>query len=67
MREGSLKSYIDRVLRASARPMRVVQITGAVLKAGYTTKNKTLAKSVGLALRDMAGVKKVGRGAFRAQ
>lgn len=66
LREGSLKSYIDRVLRASAKPMRVVQITAAVLKAGYKTKNKALAKSVGVALREMPGMKQVGRGTFRA-
>ncbi len=48
------------------KPMRVIQITAAVLKAGYSTKNKALAKSVGVALREMLGVKKVGRGTLRA-
>jgi hypothetical protein len=65
-REGSLKSYIDRVLRATRRPMRRAEVTAAVLKAGYQSRSKTLAKSVGVALRTMSGVKKIGRGVFRA-
>ena len=65
-REGSLKSYLDRVLRATRRPMRRAEVTAAVLKAGYKSRSKTLAKSVGVALRTMSGVKKIGRGVFRA-
>ena len=64
-REGSLKSYIEQVLRATRRPMRRAEITTAVLKAGYTSRSKTLAKSVGVALLTMPGVKKIGRGVFR--
>ena len=64
-RDGTLKSYIERVLRATRRPMRRAEVTAAVLKAGYQSSNKTLAKSVGVALRTMPGVKKIGRGVFR--
>ncbi len=32
-REGSLKSYIERVLRATRRPMRRAEVTAAVLSA----------------------------------
>jgi len=66
-RAGSLKSYVDRVLRASHRPLRVAEITAAVRQAGYKTRNRTLAKSVGVALVDLPGVKKVGRGVFSAK
>lgn len=63
-RKGSLKSYIIRVL--TGKPdMAVKDITAAVRSAGYPTKNKTLAKSVGNALTDMPNVVKVGRGRFR--
>ncbi len=46
--------------------MTVKDVTTAVRKAGYKSKNKTLDKSVGVALSEMPGVKKVGRGTFRA-
>ena len=65
-REGSLKSYVERVLRATRRPMRRAEVAAAVLKAGYTSRNKAFAKSVGVALRTMPGVKKIGHGVFRA-
>ena len=44
--------------------MRVAEITDAVVKAGYKTKNRTLAKSVGIALAHTPGVKRVERGVF---
>ena len=49
------------------RPMRRAEVAAAVLKAGYKSRSKTLAKSVGVALRTMPGVKKIGRGVFRAK
>lgn len=66
-REGSLKSYISRVLESAGRPMRVAEIADAVRKAGFKTRNKTLAKSVGNMLVDMPNVKKVDRGIFAAR
>jgi len=63
-RTGSLKAYIAQVLRGGG-VMAVKDITAAVVKSGYKSKNKTLAKSVGIALREMAGVAKVGRGKFK--
>jgi hypothetical protein len=63
-RTGSLKEYIINVLRGSG-VKSVKDITAAVLKAGYPTKNKTLDKSVGIALAQMPMVQKVGRGQFR--
>jgi hypothetical protein len=64
-REGSLKDVILKVLSNAGEPMKVADISDAVLKSGYSTKNKTLAKSVGIALAGMDGVKKVGRGLYR--
>lgn len=63
-RKGSLKEYIHRVL-ASGGTMAVKDITNGVVKAGFKSKNKTLAKSVGIALTQMPMVAKVGRGAFK--
>jgi hypothetical protein len=64
LRPGSLKAFIADVL-SSGGIMAVKDITSGVLKAGYKTQNKTLAKSVGIALTEMRGVAKVGRGRFR--
>ena len=66
-REGSLRSYVERVLRASGKPMRVAEITQAVRKAGYATSNKTLDKTVGITLAGIPGVRKVERGVYRAK
>jgi hypothetical protein len=63
-RAGSLKAYILDVLSGRG-VMAVKDITAGVLAGGYRTKNKTLAKSVGIALTEMRNVTKVGRGRFR--
>ncbi len=63
-RRGSVKEYITRAL-STGRPMAVKDITNAVKKMGYKSKNKTLAKSVGLACAQMPNIAKVGRGQFR--
>jgi uncharacterized C2H2 Zn-finger protein len=65
MRKGSLKDYVGRVLQAHGRPMAVKDVTTAVQRAGFKTRNKTLAKSIGIALSQMPNVKKVSRGVFR--
>ena len=64
---GSLKDYIGRVLRGRRTPMAVKDIMAGVRKAGYKTKNKTLANSIGKALVEMPGVVKVGRGQYRSK
>lgn len=63
-REGSLKAFITRVM-PTGKVMSVKEITEEVMGAGYPTKNKTLAKSVGNILPSVPGVEKVGRGQFR--
>ena len=40
-------------------------LQAAVTRAGYKSKNKTLAKSIGIALSVMSTVEKVGRGQFK--
>src|ERR1041385_170011 len=65
-RAGSLKGFIVQVMKGGG-VMRVAEITAAIKRAGYKTKNKTLGHSVGVALREMKGVKKVGRGQFRVR
>ncbi len=62
-RAGSLKEYILKTLERSGKPMRVKDISSAVISAGYKSKNKTLGKSVGIALAQL-GVKRVGRGLY---
>jgi hypothetical protein len=64
-RSGSLKSYVERVLGSHGVPMAVKDVTSAVRKAGFKSKNKTLAKSVGIAMAQMPNVAKVSRGMFR--
>ncbi len=65
-RPGSLKDYILRVLRGKVRPMSPAKIADRVKKAGYKTKAKNLPNMVSNTLAQMAGVKKVGRGLYRA-
>lgn len=64
-RSGSLKDHIHQVLARAGSPMAVKDITERVTASGFTTRNKTLAKSVGIALTQMPGVVKVGRGMFK--
>lgn len=64
-RRGSLKTYVAKVLPSGGGTMAVKDVTSRVLRAGYKTRNKTLAKSVGIALKQMPNVRKVGRGRFR--
>ncbi len=65
-RPGSLKDYILRVLRGKVRPMSPAKIAARVKKAGYKTKTKNLPNMVSNALGQIRGVKKVGRGLYRA-
>ncbi len=50
---------------SGAGEMQVRDITARVLRAGYKSRNKTLDKSVGIALAHMPTVRKIGRGVFR--
>jgi len=66
-RSGSLKAHIQTVLQVHGGAMAVKNVTAAVRKAGFATKNRTLDKSVGIALAGMPSVTKIRRGVFRAK
>jgi len=66
-REGSLRSYVEEVLRTQRGPLTVKEVTTAVLKAGYKSRNKELPKTIGKFLRAMPGVARVERGVFRVK
>lgn len=63
-RPGSLKDVILKVMSRNGKPMAVKDIADRVVKSGYKSKNKTLSKSVGIALLDMKAVKKISRGTY---
>jgi len=63
---GSLKEYIVKVLRGSSKPMSPKEIADSAVKAGYKTKAKNLVNIVSNSLPDTPGVKKAGRGLYRA-
>jgi hypothetical protein len=64
-RSGSLKEHLHNALAQAGGAMAVKDLTTAVVANGYTSANKTLAKSVGIALAEMKDVQKVKRGLFR--
>jgi hypothetical protein len=64
-RQGSLREFIERVLRARRGVMSVQDVTTAVRKAGYQTKNKKLDKKVQIALANLPNVIRVARGQYR--
>ena len=63
-RAGSLKDHIQRVLTNDATPVPVAESVAAFIRSGFKSKNKTLATSVGIALADMPGVRRVRRGVY---
>lgn len=64
-RRGSIKEHILRFLASAGGPMGVQEVTRGVLRSGYKSRNKTLAKSVGIALGGMKEVRRVGRGRYQ--
>lgn len=65
-RANSLKPAILRVLRQRSTPLSPREIASAVVKVGYQTKSTNLTKAVSNVLPQMTGVRKVGRGQYRA-
>jgi len=61
------KAHIQQVLQTHGGVMALKDVTAAVCKAGFKSKDKALARSVGVAMRGMRDVAKVGRGVFRAK
>lgn len=64
---GSLRAHIEQVLRAHRGPLTVRDITAAVLRAGFRSRDKELPKSVGKYLAAMPNVVRLARGVFRGK
>ena len=65
IREGSLTDYVVKVLRQTAKPMSPGDISNEVVKAGYRSAAKDLAKAVSNTLAKVKQVKRVERGMYR--
>ncbi len=64
---NSLKDFIRNVVSSSSKPMRLMDITDGVVKAGYETSSKNLSNQVSMALAKMSKkriVRKVDRGVY---
>lgn len=64
-REGSLKSFIVRVLRQNSKPLSPNDIGTRVVNAGFRTKAKDITKAVSNTLPQLGGVKRVGFGMYQ--
>lgn len=63
-REGSLKSYIVKVLERQSTPATPKEIASKVLRSGYQSRAKDLTKAVSNALPELKKIKKVGFGKY---
>jgi hypothetical protein len=64
-RSGSLKEFIERILRVHRGRMAVKDVTAAVLTSGYKSRHKTLRHSVHKLLAAMPHIIQVARGQYR--
>jgi hypothetical protein len=62
---GTLPAYIRQVVYAHRGPMTIKEVTAAVLRAGFESRNMELPKTVGKFLAAMPNVVKVDRGVYR--
>lgn len=65
----SLKDHLEKVLKASANPVGVKDLTSKVQRSGYKTKSKNLSNQISMALSQMVNdrqAKKVSRGMYAA-
>lgn len=63
-REGSLKSFIVKVLEGRSTPASPKEIASKVLRSGYKSRANNLTKAVNTALRELKVVRKVGFGLY---
>ena len=66
---GSLKDFIGNVLGSSGSPMKLINITSGVTRAGYQSKSRNLSNQVSMALAEMTKnrrIRKVSRGMYAA-
>ncbi|MCH7870338.1 MAG: hypothetical protein IID33_01430 [Planctomycetes bacterium] len=64
-REGSLKSFIVRVLKQNSKPLSPNDIGTRVVKAGFKTKAKDITKAVSNTLPQLNNVKRIGFGMYK--
>jgi DNA-binding transcriptional MerR regulator len=62
--QSDLHNAIRTVLKASAEPMKLVDVAEKVKKNGYKTKSANFGVILGLRLSEMADVKRVARGVY---
>ena len=63
-REGSLKSFIVKVLDRQSTPATPKEIASKVMGSGYKSRAKDLTKAVSNALPELKAIKKVGFGRY---
>ena len=63
-REGSLKSFIVKVLGRQSTPATPKEIAFKVMRSGYKSRAKDLTKAVSNALPELKAIKKVGFGRY---
>jgi len=63
-REGSLKSFIVKVLDRQSTPATPKEIASKVMRSGYKSRAKDLTKAVSNALPELKAIKKVGFGRY---
>ncbi len=63
-REGSLKSFIVKILERQSSAATPKEIASKVLRSGYKSKAKDLTKAVSNALPELKKIKKVGFGMY---
>ncbi len=63
-REGSLKSFIVKVLSQNSKPLSPNDIGNRVVKAGFKTKAKDITKAVSNTIPQLKRIKKVGFGMY---
>ncbi len=64
VREGSLKSFILKVLGRRSTPATPKEIASGVMRIGYNSRAKDLSTAVSNALPELKAVKKVGFGLY---
>ena len=64
-REGSLKSFIVKVLKQVSKPLSPNDIGVRVVKAGFKTKAKDITKAVSNTLPQLGNVKRIGFGKYK--
>ena len=60
-----MAQFVQNVLAKAAKPMQAKDVTAAVLKAGYRTKDKSFKATVAQMLGKSPNFRRVRRGVYR--